>query len=71
MKEHRDFELLWLNHEPMLLLPGLEIDLIHRQVFCNSQEINLTTKEYALLCLLVANKGQILTYEQIHRKVIV
>lgn len=69
LKDHPSIEFLWLKHEPGLSLPGLEIDLTHRRVFCNSQEVNLTAKEYEILCLLAVNKGQILTYEQIYRKV--
>lgn len=53
LKDHPSIKLLWLKHEPRLSLPGLEIDLTHRRVFCNSQEVNLTAKEYELLCLLV------------------
>lgn len=63
------FELLWLNQASMLSLPGLEIDTTHRKVYCAGKEVMLTAKEYALLCLLVANKGQVLTYEQIYQKV--
>lgn len=40
-----------------------------RKVYCNKQEINLTAKEYDILCLLVANKEQVLTYDQIYQKV--
>lgn len=56
------FELLWLKHEPMLSLPGLEINPAQRKVYCDNQKISLTEKEYDLLCLLVANKGRVLTY---------
>ena len=69
MKKHPEFELLWLKHEPVLSLPGLEIDLAHRKVYCDKLEINLTVKEYDLLCLFVANKGCVLTYDQVYRKV--
>lgn len=69
LKEHPEFELLWLKHEPVLSLPGLEIDSAHRKVYCDKLEINLTAKEYDLLCLFVANKGCVLTYDQIYRKV--
>lgn len=69
LNDHPGIELLWLKHEPRLSLSGLEIDLAHRRVFCNSQEVNLTAKEYEILCLLAANKGQVLTYEQIYQKV--
>lgn len=38
-------------------------------MYCNAQKINLTAKEYDLLYLLAANKGQILTYSQIYERV--
>lgn len=69
MKKHPEFELLWLKHEPVLSLPGLEIDPAHRKVYCDKLEISLTAKEYDLLCLFVANKDCVLTYDQIYRKV--
>lgn len=69
LKKHPEFELLWLKHEPVLSLPGLEIDPLHRKVYCDKLEISLTAKEYDLLCLFVANKGCVLTYDQIYRKV--
>ncbi len=69
LKDNPDFELLWLNRASMLSLPGLEIDTTHRKVYCGGKEVMLTAKEYGLLCLLAANKGQVLTYEQIYRKV--
>ena len=69
LKKHPEFELLWLKHEPVLSLPGLEIDPAHRKVYCDKLEINLTAKEYNLLCLFVANKGHVFTYDQIYRKV--
>ena len=68
LKADPDFELLWLKHEPMLSFSGLEIDPTHRKVYCNSQEIKLTAKEYALLCLFAVNKGCVLTYDQIYQK---
>lgn len=69
LKSHPNFELLCLSHEPILSLPGLEIVPSHRKVYCGSEEIRLTAKEYDLLCLFVANKGCVLTYDQIYRKV--
>lgn len=62
VNRHPELELTWLKHESMLSLHGLEIDLVHWRVYCNKQEIKLTSKEYALLCLLVANKGYVLIY---------
>ena len=38
-------------------------------LFGGNEEVVLTAKEYGLLCLLAANKNQVLTYEQIYRKV--
>ena len=69
LKKHPEFELLWLKHEPVLSIPGLEIDPAHRKVYCDKLEISLTAKEYDLLRLFVANKGCVLTYDQIYRKV--
>lgn len=69
LKDNPDFEIFCIKHEPVLSLSGLEIDLIHRHVFCDGQEINLTAKEYDLLCVLAANKGRVLTYDQIYRAV--
>lgn len=69
LKNNPDFEILWLDRASMLSLPGLEIDTTHRKVYCAGKEVMLTAKEYGLLCLLVSNKGQVLTYEQIYRKV--
>ena len=49
--------------------PGLEIYPSKRKVFRDRQEIQLTTKEYEILLLLAANKGHVLTYNQIYEKV--
>lgn len=69
LKRYPDFEFLWLNQEPVLSLSGLEIDPAHRKVYCDNQEISLTAKEYDLLYLLAANKGRVLTYDQIYQKI--
>lgn len=68
-RRHPECELLRLKHESMLSLPGFKMDLAHRKVYCGKQEIGLTTKEYNILSLLVTNKGHVLTYDQIYRKV--
>ena len=62
-------EKLEISYEPTLSLSGLEINLSRRRVINNGQEIELTVKEYDILCLLAANKGRVLTYEQIYDKV--
>lgn len=73
LKHHPAFERLRVNSDAasdvVLELPGVEIYPDRRKVFRDRREINLTTKEYNLLCLLVANKGIVLTYEQIYEKV--
>ncbi|MCI8282961.1 MAG: hypothetical protein HFI76_15090 [Lachnospiraceae bacterium] len=51
-----------LVRERLLLL------ISRRKIYRNRREINLTTKEHDLLCLLAANRGQVLTYDQIYRK---
>ena len=57
-----------IAQEPTLSLPGLEINFGSRKVFREKREIELTAKEYDLLCLLVVNKGRVLTYAQIYEK---
>lgn len=69
LKEHPAFENLKLKNDTVLSLPGLEIHLQSRKIYRNRREIHLTAKEYDLLSLLVANKGRVLTYEQIYSKV--
>ena len=35
-KRHSELEISSLVHEPVLSLPGLEIDLTHRKVYCGN-----------------------------------
>ncbi len=69
LKKHSDFECLRLKDEPMVLFPGLEIYPDRRKIYRDRREINLTAKEYEILSLLVANRGRVLTYDQIYQKV--
>ena len=69
LRQQPTFERLRLNNDTVLELPGLKIYPESRKVFCGSREVDLTTKEYKLLCLLAANKGIVLTYGQIYQKV--
>lgn len=69
LKQHPAFERMRLNNDTILELPGLKIYPDSRKIFCGRREVNLTTKEYELLCLLVANKGIVLTYERIYQNV--
>ena len=58
-----------IGSEPILSLPGLQIYPDRRKIYHGQQEIELNTKEFALLCLLVTNKGRVLTYGQMYEKV--
>ena len=58
-----------IGPEPILSLPGLQIYPDRRKIYHGQQEIELNTKEFALLCLLVTNKGRVLTYGQMYEKV--
>lgn len=69
LKRHPGFEHLHIQDEPMLSLPGLEIFPGSRKIYRDRREISLTAKEYDLLCLLVANRDRVLTYDQIYDKV--
>lgn len=69
LKQHPNFECMRLKDESMLTVPGLEIYPNRRKIYRNRREINLTAKEYEILTLLVANKGRVLTYDQIYQKV--
>lgn len=69
LQQHPEFEKLKISSEPILSFSGLEIDLSGRKVVCDDKEVKLTVKEYDLLCLLVANRGRVLTYAQIYDKV--
>lgn len=64
-----DFENLELKDETLPFVPGLEIYPNRRKIYRGCREINLTVKEYDLLCLLAANKGRVLTYDQIYQRI--
>ena len=51
--------------QPVLRMGDLEIDILSRRVRAGSSEIHLTGLEQALLYLLAANAGQVLTREEI------
>src|SRR5207237_9454272 len=50
---------------PRLRIGALEIDVLNRKVLAGDHELHLTSLEQALLYLLAANAGSILTREQI------
>ena len=69
LKHHPNFKILQSGDETMVSIPGLEIYPDCRKIYHDQQEIDLTTKEYNLLYLLVLNKGHVLTYAQIYQDV--
>ena len=66
LKKHQGFEYISLNDISVLSLPGLWIYPERRKVYSNYGQIELTTKEFDVLCLLVSNKERVLTYDQIY-----
>ena len=50
---------------PRLRIGDLEIDMLNRKVLAGDHELHLTSLEQALLYLLAANAGSVLTREQI------
>lgn len=69
LKHHSSFGMFSMEKETVISLPGLTIYPEQRKIYRDRQEIHLTAKEYEILCLLVSNRGQILTYKQIYEKV--
>lgn len=69
LKRYPDFEYIQMNDDSILSVPGLEIYPSRRKIYCGQKEISLTTKQYNLFYLLALNKGRVLTYGQIYRKV--
>lgn len=69
LKNHSNFEILESGDETVVSIPGLEIYPERRKIYRDRREIDLTTKEYDLLYLLVVNKGHVLTYAQIYQDV--
>jgi two-component system KDP operon response regulator KdpE len=48
---------------------ALRVDLLHRKVFVEGQEVHLTPIEYRLLTVLVQHPGQVVTYNHLLRDV--
>lgn len=69
LQKHEDFKRYELKGEDVLSIPGLEIHPHTRKVYSGQREIELTTKEYDLISLLVVNRNRVLTYEQIYEVV--
>jgi DNA-binding response OmpR family regulator len=66
---HPELKKWELSSEPVLSLVGLNIYPDRYKVYHDEKEIKLNTKEFSLLCLLVVNKGRVLTYGQMYQKI--
>jgi two-component system alkaline phosphatase synthesis response regulator PhoP len=55
------------TQQQKLEFPGLEVDLLRRQVSAAGVPIELTAKEFAVLALLAAHPGRVYSREQIMR----
>ena len=60
---------LMRNPTDALSRPGLEINLEHRRVFKNGQEVYMSRYEYGVLSLMARHPGQLFTKEQIFEAV--
>lgn len=69
LSKHSSFEILQFKKKTFTSISGFEIYSERRRVYCNNKEIHLTTKEFDILCMLVENRGQVMTYEQIYQRV--
>lgn len=69
VKNYPDFKRYELHMESSLQFPGLEIYPDCRKIYRDRREINLTAKEFDILCFLAANRGRVMTYVQIYQQV--
>jgi len=53
------------EENPILILNDLEIDIIHRRVKVNDNEVKLTPTEYDILKNLAIHAGKVLTHRQL------
>lgn len=70
-QEQTIFEWIEMNRAApdTLNYPGLEINLEHRRVFKNGQEVYMSRYEYGVLSLMARHPGQLFTKEQIFEAV--
>jgi two-component system KDP operon response regulator KdpE len=55
--------------ETVFTVGNLKVDLLHRQVFVDSQEVHLTPIEYRLLSMLMRHAGMVLTHRQLLKEI--
>ena len=70
-QEQTIFEWIEMNRAApdTLNYPGLEINLEHRRVFKNGQEVYMSRYEYGVLSLMARHPGKLFTKEQIFEAV--
>jgi two-component system KDP operon response regulator KdpE len=51
-----------LPEEPMLVIDALEVDLVSHAVRSKGKEVPLTPIEWELLCVLIRNRGRLMTH---------
>lgn len=68
LNRHSELQKYDMSDKSVLSFPELEIHLANRKVYCIHREVQLTTKEFNILCLLAVNKGRVLTHSQIYEK---
>ena len=69
LRLHPELKTWEIDLEPILSLPGLQIYPDRRKIYHGQRDIEWNPKEFALLCLLVTNKGRVLTYGQMYQRV--
>lgn len=69
IKKHSDYKVMSFDYAPLISISDLQLFPERRKVYHNNHEIDLTVKEYDLFYLLVQNKGKVITYDEIYRKV--
>jgi two-component system KDP operon response regulator KdpE len=58
-----------LDKEGIFAVAGLKVDLAHRRVYRDGEEVHLTPIEYRLLTTLVKHAGKVLTHRQLLKEV--
>jgi two-component system alkaline phosphatase synthesis response regulator PhoP len=65
----RRYEALPAEKDSLLEYGKIRLSRAKHQVFCGEKEIFLTVKEFDLLCILLENRGNIITREQLLSKI--
>ncbi len=69
LRRYTELNYITENHYEIVSQNGMLLDTGRRLLSVNGKEIGLTPKEYGILELLMKNRRQIMTYEQIYEAV--